>query len=77
MPTVDQHLLLSSGLNKKTKRNSHGTQPVTIGRDQGTPCVELQVVVWVLDEEVLRKPAGSKTKLVTAGVITIVSAKRH
>lgn len=63
-----QHLLLSLELNKRRKRSPHGTQPVTIGRDQGTPCVELQVVVWVLDKEVLREPAGIKTKLVTAEV---------
>ncbi len=41
---------------------------MTISRDQGTPCVELQIVVWVLDKEVLREPAGSKTELVTADV---------
>ena len=52
----------------KTKRSSHGTQPVPIGRDQGTPCVELQVVVWILDKKVLREPAGSETELVTAEV---------
>ena len=41
---------------------------MNIGCDQGTPCVELQVVVWVLDKKVLREPAGSKIELVAAEV---------
>ena len=44
---------------------------MTIGRDQGTPCVELQVVVWILDKKVLREPAGSQILLVTAEVYPV------
>lgn len=65
---LGQHLLSELRAEKKTKRSSHSAKPVTIGGDQGTPCIELQVVVWILDKKVLREPAGTKTELVTAEI---------